>query len=427
MRGLTSPVLLVSLFLFLPLRATGQQFQPKTIQFKGDPEYSVQELMDAAGLVQGAVLTSAEMNGHAKRLMDSGIFDDLAYKFDGVNLIFSLKPADQLFPIHIDNLPLTPGPELDARLHSRLPLYHGKVPARGGLLDSVCESLAEMIAAEGIKANVSAVPYSDKKQRNRVTAMSFRIAEPPVRMGPIRIEGASPALAARLQFISNVATNAAFDSEDSPADLERHLISFYREQGYAAAKVNLRRGGPAVTDPDSIQIPYTINIDEGKIYHTRAFHLPPGALVTQDEADKIAAGHDNQDKSSGLGTLLSLIEQRYKSKGYLDLSVTPRPQLNEADGSADYLLDIESGPVYHVSFVKFENVSDSLRQLLMRKWQLLPGEPFDETYVDTFILKAQERDPVLQRSLASVLMKSEITADPVSHDVSLIIRLEQQP
>ena len=32
------------------LPATAQKFLPKTIQFKGDPEYSNEELMAAAGL-----------------------------------------------------------------------------------------------------------------------------------------------------------------------------------------------------------------------------------------------------------------------------------------------------------------------------------------------------------------------------------------
>src|ERR1700677_3062439 len=59
------------------LPAAAQKFQPKTIQFKGDPEYTDQELMAAAGLKKGGVFTSAEMNDHSKQLMDSGVFDNL--------------------------------------------------------------------------------------------------------------------------------------------------------------------------------------------------------------------------------------------------------------------------------------------------------------------------------------------------------------
>ncbi len=423
MRGPTSPVLFAALLLPLALPVAGQQFQPKTIQFKGAPQYSFKELMDAAGLKQGAILTSAQMNACAKRLMDSGIFDDLAYKFDGVDLVFKLTPAEELYPVRIDNLPLASGPELDAQLHARFPLYHGKVPAKGALLDAVRDALADMIAAQGLKAAVTAETYSDRIHRGQVAAMNFRIPDPPVRMGPIRLEGATQAWAARAQSIADNTALLPFDSENSPRNLEDHLVSFYREQGYAAVQVDLKRAGPALVSADSIQIPYSATIQEGKIYRTDSFHLPPNALLTQIEADNLAASRN--DPSRGLGALLSLIRQRYKSKGYLDLTVTPRPALNDADASVDYTIDIQPGPVYRVSFVKFENVSDELRALLMRKWQLLPGEPFDETYLNTFILKAQEHDPVMQKSLASVAMKSEITVDPVTHDVSLIIRLER--
>ncbi len=114
--------------------ATGQKFLPKTIQFKGDPEYSDDELLKAAGLKRGEVLGSAEMNDHSKLLMDSGVFQGISFKFDGQDLIFQLTPVDagELFPIRLENLPISAGPDLDARLHQQFPLYHGKVPAEGG-------------------------------------------------------------------------------------------------------------------------------------------------------------------------------------------------------------------------------------------------------------------------------------------------------
>jgi hypothetical protein len=57
---------------------------------------------------------------------------------------------------------------------------------------------------------------------------------------------------------------------------------------------------------------------------------------------------------------------------------------------------------------------------------MLPGDPFDETYVSNFIVKAQEHDPVLKRTLAGVKTKFDATADPQTHDVNVVIRLEKQ-
>ncbi len=48
----------------------------------------------------------------------------------------------------------------------------------------------------------------------------------------------------------------------------------------------------------------------------------------------------------------------------------------------------------------------------MRNWQMMPGDPFDETYVSSFMLAAQKSDPVLQRTLAGVKASYDVHADP---------------
>jgi outer membrane protein assembly factor BamA len=144
--------------------AAAQKFRPKTIQFKGDPEYSDQELLAAAWLKKGAVLNFGEMKGHSQKLMDTGVFDTLSFKFDGVDLVYTLDPSTNLYPIRLDNLPLASGKELDAALHGRFPLYHGKVPSNGGIMEGVRGALEEMLAAKGIQATVDChALYSDQK------------------------------------------------------------------------------------------------------------------------------------------------------------------------------------------------------------------------------------------------------------------------
>lgn len=142
-------VVLAAALAALPLArpVPAQKFQPKTIQFKGDPEYTDKELMDAAGLKKGTVLDYAEMNEHSKRLLDTGLFATLAFKFDGQDLIFMLTPSADLYPIRLENLPLMPGEDLDAKLHDGLPLYHGKVPAEGGWLRTCVRLLKRCLPA----------------------------------------------------------------------------------------------------------------------------------------------------------------------------------------------------------------------------------------------------------------------------------------
>ena len=154
-------LLLTAFLLSASLPAAAQKFLPKTIQFKGAPDYSDQELLTAAGLKKGTVLNFADMKAHSQQLMDTGVFETLSFKFDGQNLVYTLTPSTSLLPIYLTNLPFTLDNDLNAKLHERFPLYHGKVPGDGGLTDQVRQALEGMLAARGIQAVIVAAPSQD--------------------------------------------------------------------------------------------------------------------------------------------------------------------------------------------------------------------------------------------------------------------------
>jgi outer membrane protein assembly factor BamA len=405
---------------------SAQKYQPHSIQFKGDPEYTDQELMAALGLTRSTALTGAEMNACATRLMDTGLFSLVSYKFNGVDLVYTLAPDPTLVPVRLENLPLTPGPELDARLHKRLPLYHGKVPTEGGMLEDVRHAFESMLAAEGLKATVAYDPYSGSDNHNRVTAMSFKVTSPEMRLGTIRIAGASMALLPRLHEIIAGAANPLFDSQGTAEELEQKFTSFYLDQGFAAVKVRAMRSGALVFKADAVLVPYTVNIQEGRFYRVSSIRVPADALVSQDEADKIVAAPLKLTMGEALPKVLALVQARYKAKGYLDLQVAAEPTFNNSTGTVDYAITIDPGSVYRVAYVKFAGVNDELRNHLMRQWELMPGDAFDQNYLDAFLTRAEGQDPLLRRSLASLTSTVETSADPKTHDVNVTIKLAKQ-
>ncbi|MGH9562853.1 MAG: hypothetical protein ACRD3S_15480, partial [Terracidiphilus sp.] len=141
--------------------AAAQKFQPRSILFDGDPEYSQQELLSAAGLKKGIVLSYSEMQDYSKRLLASGVFSSVAFKFDGLDLTFMLVPSSDLCTVRLENIPLTPGPELDSRIHELVPLYHGRVPSDGGINEDVRAALEKLLAEEGLQASVMATTGSN--------------------------------------------------------------------------------------------------------------------------------------------------------------------------------------------------------------------------------------------------------------------------
>lgn len=407
--------------------ATAQKFVPKNIVFNGDPEFSSDELMQAAGLKHGEVLSYVSMNGVAQRLMNTGMFDGVTFKFDGQDLTFYLTPAAQLFPVKLDNLPFPAGEDVNAKLHSLLPLYHGKVPAASGMMDEVRKNLEQMLAADGIHADVQGLA-SGGMGGTQASAITYSIISPPVLVSLARVDGVSPANQSGVQAILADITKYSFDAATSGDSVARALRLFYEDHGYAAVKIQVARSGNAEVTAHSILVPFTVSVQEGRVYKLAGIQLPPGAPVVQKDVDKALGEHaDLVLQGVRLRGALELIANGYKSKGYLDCKITPRPVLNEDAGTVSYVVDAEPGPVYHLGFVKFDDMSEQARMLLMRYWQMMPGDVFDQSYVNVFIPNAKGQDRVLAHMLAGAKVQYTETEDLQSHTVNLVIHLNRLP
>ena len=416
---------LIAVFAAFNSSSSAQKFLPKTIQFQGDPEYSTGELLAAAGLKKGVVLSYADMQDYSKRLLSSGVFASVAFKFDGQDLIFLLTPSTDLHPIRLDNLPLAPGADLDAKLHEQIPLYHGKVPAEGGLTDDVRAALEKFLGAEGITVTVVATNTADPST-HELNGVAYSITVPPMQIGVARIDGVSDAFHSKVQVVLDEASKNPFSTADSANNLERVVEQFYGDQGYAAAKVQVSRSGDPSAKDGAIVVPFSIQVQEGRVYKVDSIHLPPGTPVTQAEIDKaLDPSFGTLPAGVRVRSVWAMIASRYGAKGNLDCKVTPHAEFNDAAATVSYTVDVDPGPVYHLAFVKFDNVTDELRALLIHNWQLMPGDPFNATYVANFITTAEQQDPVLRRSLAGVKEKFDVTANRETRDVNVVIHLER--
>jgi outer membrane protein assembly factor BamA len=422
MKPILIPVLIL-LVSGLPL--AGQKFQPKSIQFKGDSEYSDQELMQAAGLKQGAILTNAEMNEHSQRLMDSGVLNGLTFKFDGQDLIFQLTPSAQMFPIRLENLPLTQGKELDAKLHELFPLYHGKVPSDGGLLENVRGALEEMLASQGIKAAVTATPYSDLKL-NKVTLMSFTITDPPVVLGEVRVDGSAPMGDSKVQEILARLSGAPFNFEGSPRQIEVNLGNYYRDKGYLEAEVHATAQPKAIVSAESVRVPFLAAINPGTLYKIEKIELAPTLIVSQADFNRQANIHPGDlADAPRIRENWQFIARQYHNRGYMKAQIEPTPSFNRADGTVKYTVAVEPGPVYSMGALSIENVSDSLRTTMLGAWKLPAGAIFNESAILSFYAIG-DANPTLARLFAAVNCKSIMTLNDENHTVDVKLRLEKK-
>ena len=416
------------LFLLLAaaaVTAPAQKFIPKTIQFHGAPEYTDQELMTAAGLKKGEMLDYAGMNARSQQLLATGVLATVAFKFDGQDLIFTITPQTDLVPARLVNIPAAAGVDIDGLLRKQVPLYHGKVPQAEGLAESVRAALEKILAGEGINASVTEMPAPDLAT-GKVNAVQYSIASPPVAIGDLQLTGVSAALDSDVRKALANAAKAPYDTANSADGLRGAVEQVYHDRGYAAVKVQAVAAATPIVSPSRIDVPFAISVDEGRIYRLASIHLPDGAGLSDEEMSKILADRPGAPAQGvRIRTVWVELSRRYKAKGYLDCKITPRAELDDAAATVTYTVDVAPGPVYRLGFVKFDNVSDSMRSLLMRYWQMMPGDVFDENYVGGFIPKAMQQDPTLQRSLSGVKVGYDVTEDQLAHTVNVVIHFSR--
>jgi outer membrane protein assembly factor BamA len=416
------PAVLAAALLLSSLSSFAQKkLPPKMIRFQGAPQYTQQELLAAAGLKPDARLTANEVKAHAKLLNDTGLFSVVKFGNDSKGPLFTLTPASQLFPIHLDNLPLKPGKELDDKLRQRLPLFHGQLPASGSMVEGTRKAFEEMLAAQGMKATVKADLTSDLGPK-KVTAMDFTVTSPAVRIGPIQVSGVSPAMQQRVNILVAGQKGNAFDTENTVIGLERAFEDLYQDQGYAAVHVNVTEPEttvPGQSSDQAIEIPFTVAIKEGEVYKLGSIGYPAGALVARADVEKVLSKYP-----AGSGRPLDLfvlaVRDAYHARGYLECSVAPHPAFNEAAHIVNYSLEIAPGPAYRMASVQFEGAPDAMAVKLERLWKMAPGDAFDESYVSSFAARVQKQDKAVAKWMQTVITTYDVKADPDKHQVGCV-------
>jgi len=409
----------VALLLLCALPVPGQKkVTPKTIRFQGAPQYTQEELLAAAGLKADAPPSLREVKAHAKLLGDTGLFEVVRFSSDAKTLLFTLTPAKQLYPMHLENVPLTPGKELDARIDERFPLYHGLLPGSGSMVEGINRMFEEMLAVKGVKATVKAALTSDLGPQ-KITAMNFTVVSPEVHIGRIALAGVSSAMQAKASQLASGQTGNGFDTENTALGLRHVFEELYQDQGYAAVRADVAQGDPTIGSDQSIEIPFTVTVKEGAIYKLGTIDLPAGGLVARAEVEKILSKYP---KGSGrpLDLFLLAVRDAYHAHGYLDCSIVPHPSFNEAARIVNYSLAIASGTQYRLGSVKFEGAPEAMAARLRLAWKTTPGNVFDESYFANFAATAQKKDKALAKWMQTINTTYDVKPDPATHEVNCV-------
>ena len=385
MPGFRRPHVLLLGLAALTLPVFGQKLTPKEIVFSGSSA-SQAELLAVSGLKPGAPITQPDVQAAAQKLMDTGMFSDIRFAFDGVDLRYTLTPADNCQPVVYANFPWWDQQSLNAAVAARVPLFHGSLAPESSMQQQVADALTVLLAEKGVRATVSMADSKDLKT-GKDSGILYHIDAPPVQIGSVSFSGVVAPWNEPVDAIARAAAGRDFDGA-TEATLRVALEAIYHRQGYLEmAMTGFAHGTPQVAD-GKVLIPVSATIEEGAQYRLAAMQLSGDVLLTADDFAKAAKLHPGDVANEDLlrGTLAA-VANSYKAHGYLRAQIDATPSFDQASHTVRYAIAVAPGPVFHMGELSLVNLSDEQRAEVLKAWPMQEGDVYDATVATQFLLK----------------------------------------
>jgi outer membrane protein assembly factor BamA len=132
-----------------------------TLEVEGLHNYPKEQVLAVAGLKIGQTVGKEDFEAARDRLVATGVFETVGYRFGPVNngasyaASFQVVEAEPMYIAAFDGMNL-PAAEVQEWLRSRDPLFGPKIAATTAVLDRYCRTLEELLATKNRKEKVIA-------------------------------------------------------------------------------------------------------------------------------------------------------------------------------------------------------------------------------------------------------------------------------
>ncbi len=396
----------LTLYLLLALAAAAQTAKLDRVTVRGTERYTPEQITEAGGLAIGQEVTREDLQAAADRLAQLGLFRDVRYRFtsfgETIHLEWQLEEAPAL-PVWFDNFPWLTDEELIAALRERLPLFDGRAPESGMMLEAMSRILEQVLAGVGVTARVEHELIARIKEDGMM--QRFRVAGPSLKVQEVQWGHPLAAEARRVREHRGEVVGKPFSRYALTQFAYDHVRPVYLAAGHLQVEIGkpLARFTGDPNQPLSDTVLAIVPIEPGPVYRWDGATWTGNAAFGPQALDVFLEMQPGQT-ADGMKLLAAWqrIRDEYARRGYLDVTVTPQPLFNRTAQTVRYHVAIEEGPQYRLGQLVITGLSVRAEQIVTEAWKIPRGEVLDRIYFDQFLESLRNR-------------KSEIFGDYVVH------------
>jgi outer membrane protein insertion porin family len=364
----------------------------ESLKVEGNHSYKPEQVLAIAAMKAGQVVGRTEFDAARDRLLASGAFDTVSYKFApeagtrGFVATFTVTEIEQVYPVQFDDLHVSER-DLTATLKAKDPIFaDGKLPASQPVFQRFEKWVQEYLAAKGITEKIIGGVMPGRLGE---FVISFHPDRPLPAVALIFFKGNQVVSQNTLQdVIQGVAVGMPFTEDRFRDALNASVRPIYEARG------RMRVGFPSIkTEPnkDVTGVNVTVTVDEGETYKLGEVSidgptpLKPAELLHAGEFktgelanfDKVNEGIDRMKKA-------------LKHAGYMNADLTSRRAIDDDKRIVSVTLWVEAGTQFTMRKLTIVGLDLDGEAEIKRIWTMTPGKPYNPEYPDLFLKTIKE-------------------------------------
>jgi outer membrane protein insertion porin family len=388
-----------------------------SIKATGTKRYKSEEIAAATGLQVGQNVNEDDFKKAVRLLGETGAFSDVLYTFqystDGTKLELQLQDAERFVPVRFDNLVWFSDQELLDQIHAQVPLFQGQLPITGDLADQVSNSLQGLLIAHNVQGRADYLRYA--QEGGPIEAFVFTVAGPQIHIRNIAFVGAGASELPLLEAAARKLQDADFLRSMVRTQEDKNFLPVYRERGYLKASFGDPQAKVVQNSPEETIVDVTFPVDPGRQYKLTAIDLGGNKSFPTEKLRSLIHSQLNQPANSPqIETDIEGMKKLYSTRGYMAASIQPKPEVDDANSTVKYLLEIQEGDIYTMGDFEIRGVDSRTTARLQDDWKLHSGDPYDSSYPKRFLDQVFKEIAAITDWNASVnesLNKDEKTVD----------------
>ncbi len=379
-------------------RKTSRPLQPSafklvSIKVTGTKLYTADQITAATGLQIGQTVSEDDFKRVSQRLGETGAFSDVAYAFhfssEGSSLELQVTDGDKFVPVHFDNFVWISDKELLEQVRAQVPLFQGELPVAGDLAEQVSNALQEILIERKIDGHVDYLRAGPED--GPIQSFVFTVTGPSISIRNVDFAGAGPSELPPLQAAAKKISGQEFLRSALRIQADKDLLPVYLERGFLTAAISDVQPKVVENSPQHTQVDITFTVDPGRQYKVTEIEWSGNkvfptqklsGLVHQPVGQVANALQLNQD--------LEAIKKLYGTRGYMAASVKAAAEMNDAQLTVKYLVEIKEGDVYKMGDLDIRGLDKRDTSRLVTAWKLLGGDIYDSSYPQRFLQQSAQ-------------------------------------